>query len=149
MPASRGSNARLRLTRFAAAICAVALASPLNAAPRPEEAIEAARALERDGHVAEAELYLRELVATDADLARNASVLLELARLTPSIEECLSLTERALERTRDGELTSRALELQGDYLYAAARYSEACAAYEAAHVQAPREKALFGWSPAR
>ena len=82
-----------------------------------------------------------ELVATDDNLSRSAAILLELARLTPSADESLSLIERALSRTRDGELVAGAMELQGDYLHASGRYLEAAATYEEASLHAPRDGA--------
>lgn len=142
MSASHEPRRTPRLTTVTALTIAFALASAsAPAALQPAEAIERARTLERDGHTTEAEYYLRELVATDDNLSRSAAVLLELARLTPSADESLSLIERALSRTRDGELVAGAMELQGDYLYASGRYVEAAATYEEASHHAPRERA--------
>lgn len=141
MPASQGPPRDYRTTPLIVLACVIALAGqPAGAQTRPAEAIEAARALERDGHAAEAELYLRELVANDNGLSRDASVLLELARLATSASESLSLIESALARTRDPELVTTALELRGDYLYAGGRYLEASAAYEQASSNAPRQR---------
>lgn len=117
--------------------------APAEASTRPAEAIEAARALEREGHTTEAEIYLREVMSAETDLSRDASVLLELARLTQSAGESLDLIERALARTRDANLVTRALELRGDYLYAGGRYQEAASAFEQASLEAPAEKASW------
>lgn len=135
------SRKRNHAAHLLLATLVTALLGPVEviSAMEPSEAIEEARALERDGHIREAESYLRGLVSTDDDLARNAEVLLELARLTPSAEESLNLVQRALSRTRDGVLVSRATELRGDYLYALGRYVEAGAAYEEASTHASRE----------
>jgi tetratricopeptide (TPR) repeat protein len=140
MSASQERRRTGRLTAITA-LAAVLAFAPAAAAPRPVEAIEAARALEREGRIHEAEYYLRELVATHDDLARDPAVLLELARLTPSPDESLRLIESALSRTRDSVLLSAGAELQGDYLYACGRYAEAAAAYEQASLHAPEERA--------
>ncbi len=120
---------------FAAALLIV-LAS-VAAAVDSDEAIEKARALESAGSADEAFVYLSELAEQDHKLAEDASVLLELSRLTPSTDESVQLLERALERARDGAQTSVAKEMLGDYLYARGSYLAAAAQYASAAEKAP------------
>lgn len=119
-----------------AAALLIVLAS-VAAAVDSDEAIEKARALESAGSADEAFVYLSELAEQDQKLAEDASVLLELSRLTPSTEESVQLLERALERARDGEQTSAAKEMLGDYLYARGSYLEAAEQYASAAERAP------------
>jgi tetratricopeptide (TPR) repeat protein len=101
--------------------------------PKPAEAIEKARALERRGLVAEAEEYLAELVAqNDGPLARDATVLLEAARLTTEPATSRAFAERAIERTHNDEVLEAAYELRGDSFFAEGRYLSASVEYERA-----------------
>jgi tetratricopeptide (TPR) repeat protein len=126
-------------TALAATLLAVA-AGPVagDDPPTPAQAIEKARALEETGFVDDAEVYLRDLVDADRSLARNASVLLELARLASDPEEAMAFADQAIERTRDAGLLVRAHSLKGDALYASRLYAAAAEEYgEAARYDAP------------
>ena len=108
----------------------------------PEAAVAGARALERDGLFDEAETYLSELVAGDESLARNASVLWELARLTADGETAHELAGEVAARSRSGELVAAAHAVRGDYLYATGHYAAAAGEYEAAGERARGEAAV-------
>lgn len=138
--------ARTRFPTWTAVATAVAAAAVLtfasvtssaDDAPDPDDAIERARALEGEGHLAEAYRYLAGLVADSERLSRDASVLIELSRLTPSTEESVELLEAAVERARDDDLAATARTLLGDYMYARGSYLEAAEQYEAAAQRAP------------
>ncbi len=134
-------SANLRAQRCqTAAVVAIAVAVVVSATgsaicddtPSAAEAIQKARALERQGHPEEAEFYLRDLIEAEEQLARDATVLLELARLTDASEEALALIDRAITRTRDSRLICRARSLKGDYLYAQGQYVPASREYQEA-----------------
>ncbi len=129
-------SVRARPERRAMATLALAVTIVLTAsaalAVDADEAIEKARALETSGNADEAFVYLSELVDQDERLAGDASVLIELSRLTPSTEESVELLERAVDRARDGEQASRAQQLLGDYLYARGSYLEAAERFASA-----------------
>jgi len=136
MPARTGLTARATLR---AALCVVAIlaataqsASPDQEPVEPRVAIEKARALERDGLPDEAYVYLYELVGTHEDLARDATVLIELSRLSPTADESVELLEAAVEAARSAETVVRARRDLGDYLYARGSYMEAAEQYASA-----------------
>ncbi len=145
-----------RLAPFTAALGAaflIALATAPSVAddpPTSAQAIERARALKEDGFVEEAETYLRELVDTERSLARDAEVLLELARLTGDPDEAAALASRAIERTRDARIIVAAHTLRGDVLYASGIYMAAAGEYGAAarHGSTPGARKAALWQAA-
>jgi tetratricopeptide (TPR) repeat protein len=146
--ARRNANRPAALAALGAALLIALAAAPSVAddPPTSAQAIERARALEEDGFVEEAEIYLRELVDTERSLARDAEVLIELARLTGDPDEAAALASRAIERTRDARIIVAAHALRGDVLYASGLYVAAAEEYGAAarHGSTPgaREAAL-------
>ncbi len=143
MPARVNPRGATAAVAIAGALTAALLAVTAGPAagddpPTPAQAIEKARALEETGFVDDAEAYLRGLVETDRSLARSASVLLELARLSADPEEAMAFADQAIERTRDAGLLVRAHALKGDALYASRIYAAAAEEYgEAARYSAP------------
>ena len=124
--------ARVTLTVAAFALC---LAAPARCddIPTPEEAIEKARALVRQGQQSDAEAYLAELVSEeDGPHAGNAIVLMEAARLASSTELVRAYAARAIERTRRDALLEAAHMLRGDSYFAENHYLSASQEYEAA-----------------
>ena len=94
--------------------------------PTPAEAIEKARALEKSGLPDEAFLYLSPLIEPESgDLARNAEVILEAARLAPSVPTTQELAARAIERTRNSSIIHAAHMMLGESLYAQRLYGAA------------------------
>lgn len=119
---------------------AVSVAVPVlsDDAPTAEQAIERARALERSGLSAEAAAYLDGLVgAEDAPLSGEAQVLLEAARLAPSVETTRAYAARAIERTRDSRILESAHMMIGDSLFAEKLYLAAAREYEEAARHSP------------
>ena len=115
----------------AAALCfGLAVPATTQEATTPSEAIEKARALEREGFPEEAAVYLRDLTLEAGPLAEDPEVLLELARLTPDAETALTYVDRALARSRDADVLARAHRARGDFLFIEGRYAEAAAEYE-------------------
>jgi len=124
--------ARATLTATALTLC---LAAPAwcDDVPTPEEACEKARALVRQGHVADAEAYLENLLAEeDGAHAANAIVLLEAARLSTSAEVCRIYAARAIKRARSDALLEAAHMLRGDSYFAESLYISASHEYEEA-----------------
>jgi len=120
-------------------LCAVfaAFAVQVFASPTPREAVARARALEESGRSREARIYLEELTASDDDLAGEASVLLELARLTANIDTLTALLDAAVEAARRPEEIAAAHMMRGDLLYARGRYTAAGDEYARADRAAP------------
>ncbi len=124
--------ARVALT---AAVLALCLAAPAwcDDIPTPEEAVEKARALVRQGQQSDAEVYLAELVSEeDGPHAGNAIVLMEAARLAGSTELVRAYAARAIERTRRDAILEAAHMLLGDSYFAENLYITASQEYEAA-----------------
>ncbi len=131
------ANAETRVHFNAAALAAAALlyvcgsgAALADDSTTPSEAIEKARALERQGFLDEAALYLRDLVIEPGPLAEDANVLLEVARLTPDADVAIEYVELALARSRDARVLARAHGTRGDFLFMQGRYAEAALEYE-------------------
>jgi len=121
----------------ALAVAALVLLASTPAAsddvPTPNEAIEKARALERQGLVADAEDYLAGLVDENGGpLARDATVLLEAARIATAPEKCRAYASRAIERSRSDQVLETAHMLRGDSFFAEGRYTSAGHEYLAA-----------------
>ena len=130
----RPSAAAARATVTAAAFT-LFLAAPAwcGDVPAPEEAVEKARALVRQGHQSDAEAYLAELVTEeDGPHAGNAVVLLEAARLSTSSEDCRTYAARAIDSTRNDALQEAAHMLRGDSYFAESLYVSASQEYEQA-----------------
>jgi TolA-binding protein len=128
------ADSRIRSILTAAALAAAAAlwvgaAALAQDATTPTEAIEKARALERQGFLDEAVVYLRELVLEAGSLAEDPDVLLELARLTPDVDVAIEYTELAMSRSRDEAILARAHRTRGDFLFMQGRYSEAADEY--------------------
>lgn len=124
--------ARVALT---AAVLTLCLAAPAwcDDIPTPEEAVEKARALVRQGQQSDAEVYLSELVSEeDGPHAGNAIVLMEAARLADSAELVRAYAARAIERTRRDAILEAAHMLRGDSYFAENLYITASQEYEAA-----------------
>lgn len=140
MPAS----ARLCRAFLVLATLAVAVATCLLASVRPSAArsgadlIESARSLEREGVPDQAERALRGAMAEDQELARDAAVLLELARITEASGDIPDLLDRAVARTRDARLLAEAHRLKGDYLFMEGQYLAASDEYALASRHASR-----------
>lgn len=139
MAASRRTSLRALVSACALAIslpfCLVQSAASDETSP--EEAIAKARALEEQGFHAEAEVYLAGLVGEDGPLARDASVLLEAARLARDVEACRELADRAIERTRSSSIIFSARLLRGDSYFAEGLYLAAAREYEIAGEHSP------------
>jgi len=118
---------------FAAAVtlflCAAVPAFPQDRTTAPE-AIQKARALERQGFLEEAALYLHDLVLEAGPLAEHPDVLLELARLTPDVDAAIQYVDLAMARSRDEGVLVRAHRTRGDFLFMQGRYGEAALEYE-------------------
>jgi tetratricopeptide (TPR) repeat protein len=143
------ADVEARMARSAAALAAAAVlwlfaAAPAEEAVSSSEAVEKARALERQGFVDEAILYLRELVLEAGPLAEDPNVLLELGRLTPDVDTAIEYVELAMARSRDPDVLARAHQTRGDFLFMQGRYAEAAVEYEegARHGSAPDAYAL-------
>ncbi|MBD3349792.1 MAG: tetratricopeptide repeat protein [Candidatus Eisenbacteria bacterium] len=118
---------------IAALVWTAALPAGADDGPaEPEEAIERARTLEREGHPDDAFAYLQDLVHGDEGLARDARVLLELSRLAPSADASVEFLQGAADLARDDEIAARARAQLGDYMYARGSYMEAAEQYRAA-----------------
>lgn len=110
-------------------LCPLDRARPQDA-PTPVVAIEQARALERQGFLGEARLYLLDLMRANEALGDDPDVLLEVARLTPDADEALQYIDSAISRTRDARLLTQAHRWRGDFLFMQGRYAEAALEYE-------------------
>ncbi|MBD3367872.1 MAG: tetratricopeptide repeat protein [Candidatus Eisenbacteria bacterium] len=119
----------------AALVAALVVSSP--AEPTAREAVARARALERSGRPDEARTYLSELTASDDRLAEEASVLLELARLTADVDTLTTLLDAALDAARRPEEIAAAHMMRGDLLFARGRYTAAAEEYARADRSAP------------
>jgi TolA-binding protein len=106
--------------------------------PNAREAIEKARALERDGHAEDAETYLADLVAEEnGPLADEAEVLLEAARMAGGADEARALAARSIAHTRSSDIVYAARMLRGDSYFVQGLYLTAAAEYEDAAGHAP------------
>ena len=135
MSARRKPSAAFARAALTAAALTLCLAGPAwcDDVPTPEEAVEKARALVRQGHVTDAEAYLANLVSEDGGShAGNAIVLLEAARLASSAEESRAYAARAIERTRSDALLEEAHMLRGDSYFAENLYISASHEYKEA-----------------
>ncbi len=135
MSAETTTRARLRSAVALAAAVLVAVtagAAAADEAVTSAQAVERARALERAGLLDEATHYLRGLILENRSIARDAPVLLELARLTNDLGEAAELAQRAITRTRDSKLLLTAHVLKGDLLSARGLYLAAALEYERA-----------------
>jgi tetratricopeptide (TPR) repeat protein len=138
MSANLRSIRRTVTALFLTATLALAPAAPADDTPTPAQAIESARVLERSGLPGEAAIYLGELVNGEgAPLSESAEVLMEAARLTPSVEEARDYARRAIEHTRDSRLVTAAHMLIGDSLFAEKLYLAAAREYEEAARHSP------------
>jgi len=136
--------ARVALTAAALTLCLAATAW-CDDIPTPEEAVEKARALVRQGQQSDAEVYLSELVSEeDGPHAGNAIVLMEAARLAGSTELVRAYAARAIERTRRDAILEAAHMLRGDSYFAENLYVTASQEYGAA----ARHSSLRGPGPA-
>jgi tetratricopeptide (TPR) repeat protein len=132
MSANITKRVRLRpAVAFAAAVLMAVVAGPADGDEvlTSAQAIERARALEGGGLLEEAALYLRGLILESRSIARDAPVLLELARLTNDLDEAADLANRATTRTRDPQLLLAAHVFLGDLLYARGLYLSAALEY--------------------
>ena len=135
MSARRGPVTAAARATVTAAAFTLFLAAPAwcGGVPAPEEAVEKARALVRQGHQSDAEAYLAELVREeDGPHAGNAIVLLEAARLATSSEDCRIYAARAIDRTRSDAVLEAAHMLRGDSYFAESLYISASQEYEEA-----------------
>lgn len=133
MSARRRTQAILR--HLAPAVVAALVVCPSASAwgddvPTADEAVEKARALVRQGHQADAETYLAELVHEEGGpLARDANVLMEAARLSSSAETSRAYAARVVRRTRDSDMLESAHTLMGDSYFAENLYQKAAHEY--------------------
>lgn len=139
MPASARLSQALLRPGIAVAVAACLLVPARPAAAGPGAAvIERARVLEREGAPEDGERVLRDAIAEDRELAHDAAVLLELARITRASDEILNLADRAIGGTRDAHLLVEAHRMKGDYLFMEARYLAAAREYALASRHEPR-----------
>jgi len=136
MSARRGIAGAAWLGSLAAATAVViCVAAPAmgDDAPTAEAAVERARALVSQGHPADAETYLADLVREgEGPHAESAIVLLEAARLSSSPEDCRAYAARATDRTRNSAVLEAAHMLTGDSYFAESLYLSASLEYEKA-----------------
>ena len=136
MSARRGVSRAVWLGSLAAATAVVAcVAAPAlgDDAPTAEAAIEQARALVGQGHQEDAEAYLADLVREgEGPHEGSATVLLEAARLSTSVEDCKAYAARAIEKTRNSAVLEAAHMLLGDSYFAENLYLSASLEYEKA-----------------
>ena len=135
MSARRRPSAAVARVALTAAVLTLCLAAPAwsDDIPTPEEAVEKARALVRQGQQPDAEAYLAELVSEEnGPHAGNAIVLMEAARLAGSTELVRAYAARAIGRTRRDAILEAAHMLRGDSYFAENRYVAASQEYEAA-----------------
>lgn len=138
---ARRRTAAVARVALVAAVFTHCLAAPAwcDDIPTPEEAVEKARALVRQGQQSDAEAYLTELVSEEnGPHAGNALVLLEAARLADSAEACRAYAARVIERARSDALLEAAHMLRGDSYFAENRYVSATQEYEAAAKRSSR-----------
>jgi TolA-binding protein len=146
MPASGRTRGRLSAAALAAAaVLCFGAGATAQETTTATEAVERARALERQGLLDEAALYLHELVLGVGPLSEEPEVLIELARLTPDVDAAMQYLDAAMEKTRDARLLAGAHRMRGDFLFMQGRYEDAVLEYGrgAEHAGGPAAHALM------